>query len=204
MTVAALFVSPTGVYAGLQSVELWDEARDARRYAGPHRVVAHPPCDRWCQMAPVNQARYGHRIGDDGGCFESALAAVRRWGGVLEHPALTLAWPAFGLPKPPASGGWVKTFCGGWVAHVEQRHYGHRARKATWLYCYGIVPPELVWGRGAAPEAWISADRPRAELAARGIGQMSKREAKATPPLFRDALLAMVRGEAQSVPTPQA
>ena len=36
------------------------------------------PCDRWCQMAPVNQARYGHRVGDDGGCFAAALEAVRR------------------------------------------------------------------------------------------------------------------------------
>lgn len=143
-------------------------------------------------MAPVNQARYGHRIGDDGGCFAAALQAVRTWGGVLEHPALTLAWPAYGLPRPLGSG-WQRTLCGGWVAHVEQRHYGHRARKATWLYCYGTVPPPLVWGPGTEPEAWISADRPRAELAARGIGQLSKREAKATPLQFRDVLLSIAR-----------
>jgi hypothetical protein len=193
MTIAALFVSPRGPYAGLPDVELWDEARDARTYAGPWPVVAHPPCDRWCQMAPVNQARYGHRVGEDGGCFVSALTSVRRWGGVLEHPALSLAWPAYGLFKPPSGGGWVLNACGGWTAHVEQRHYGHRARKATWLYAYGLTPPSLRWGRGEAPEAWISADRPRAELAARGIGQLSKREAKATPIPFRDLLLAMAR-----------
>lgn len=192
-TIAALFVATNGIYAGLDGVELWDEARDARLYAGPHRVIAHPPCDRWCQMAPVNQARYGHRIGDDGGCFASALASVRRWGGVLEHPALTLAWRAFSLPRPAAGGGWSRAFCGGWVAHVEQRHYGHRARKATWLYAYGIEPASLQWGRGAEPEAWISADRPRSELASRGIAQLTKREAKATPIAFRDLLLSMVR-----------
>jgi hypothetical protein len=189
---AALFVAPDGVYAGLPGVELWDETRDARTYDGPWPVVAHPPCDRWCQMAPVNQARYGHRIGDDGGCFASALASVRQWGGVLEHPAQSLAWPAYGLPNPPRAG-WMKTPCGGWVAHVEQRHYGHRARKATWLYAYGLTPPSLKWGPGPAPEAWISADRPRAELAARGIAQLSKREAKATPVPFRDLLLDMSR-----------
>jgi hypothetical protein len=195
--VAALFVSPRGPYVDVPGVDVWDEARDARRYAGPHPVVAHPPCDRWCQMAPVNQARYGHRIGDDGGCFESALRSVRTWGGVLEHPALTLAWKRFGLPRP-ASSGWTRTFCGGWVAHVEQRHYGHRARKGTWLYAHGFEPPTLTWGPGPEPEAWISADRPRAELAARGIGQLSKREAKATPLAFRDLLLSMAR----SVPPP--
>lgn len=91
MTVAALFVDPKGCYAGLPDVELWDEARDARLYDGPHPVVAHPPCSTWCQLASVNEKRYGHAIGDDGGCFASALDAVRTWGGVLEHPAETIA-----------------------------------------------------------------------------------------------------------------
>lgn len=191
--IAALFVETDGIYFDLPDVEPWDEVRDARLYAGPHPVVAHPPCDRWCQMARVNQARYGRLVGDDGGCFASALASVRRWGGVLEHPALSIAWKSFGLPRPPSAGGWVRGFCGGWTAHVEQRHYGHRARKATWLYAFNVDLPDLKWGRGESPEAWISADRPRAELAARGIAQLSKREAKATPPAFRDLLIGMAR-----------
>lgn len=191
--VAALYVAKDGAYFGLPGVDPWDEARDARKYRGPWPVVAHPPCDRWCQMAPVNQARYGHKVGDDGGCFEAALNAVRTFGGVLEHPAVSIAWRTFGLPKPPAAGGWVKTMCGGWTCHVEQRHYGHRARKATWLYAYGLTPPSLKWGPGAKPEAWISADRPRAELSALGIAQLGKREAKATPPAFRELLLSMAR-----------
>lgn len=190
--IAALYVETDGCYYGLSDVDPWDKHRDARLYAGPHPVVAHPPCDRWCQMAPVNQARYGHKIGDDGGCFEAALNAVRTWGGVLEHPALTLAWPAFDLPRPPSEG-WAKGFCGGWVAHVEQRNYGHRARKATWLYAYGVLPPSLIWGPGPEPEAWISTDRPRAELEAMGIAQLSKKEAKATPLPFRDLLLSIAR-----------
>jgi hypothetical protein len=188
--IAALYVETDGCYFGLPDVDPWDKARDARTYAGPWPVVAHPPCDRWCQMAPVNQARYGHRIGDDGGCFAAALDAVRRFGGVLEHPALSLAWPVFGL-SPPLPEGWQGTLCGGWVARVEQRRYGHRARKATWLYAVGIDPPSLRWGPGAAPEAWISADRPRADLAELGIAQLGKREAKATPVEFRDLLLGI-------------
>jgi hypothetical protein len=191
--IAALYVEANGAYAGLSDIDIWSIDRDARRYPGSSPVVAHPPCDRWCQMAPVNQARYGHRVGDDGGCFAAALAAVRRWGGVLEHPSVSLAWPAHDLPKPPSAGGWVRAFCGGWVAHVEQRHYGHRARKATWLYAFGVELPDLKWGKGPPPEAWISADRPRAELAAAGIGQLSKREAKATPVAFRDLLLSIAK-----------
>jgi hypothetical protein len=192
MMTAALFVESGGVYYGLPDVDPWDKDRDARLYAGPWPVVAHPPCDRWCQMAPINQARYGHKIGDDGGCFAAALAAVRAWGGVLEHPAFTLAWPAFELARPPRSG-WQRTMDGGFVGSVEQRHYGHRARKKTWLYAVGVDPSRLKLGPSAAPEAWISSDRPRAGLAAMGIGQLSKREAKRTPPAFRDLLLSIAR-----------
>lgn len=199
MTIAALFVETDGIYFDLPNVDPWDVRRDARQYPGPFRVVAHPPCDRWCQMAPVNQARYGHRIGDDGGSFAAALAAVRRWGGVLEHPAVSLAWAAYDLPRPPSSGGWVRGFCGGWSAHIEQRNYGHRARKATWLYAFGVELPSLRWGKGPAPEAWVSTDRPRAELAAAGIGQLSKREAKATPLPFRDLLLSIAITTGKSI-----
>lgn len=100
--VAALFVATDGVYFGLPDVDPWDERRDARRYAGPLPVVAHPPCERW--------GRYWHggpsvRVrktkGDDNGCFAAALAAVRRFGGVLEHPEASAAWAAFGLMTPP-------------------------------------------------------------------------------------------------------
>src|SRR5438874_3187748 len=114
-TVAALYVDPKGVYANLPGVEVWDEARDARLYAGPWPVVAHPPCARWCLLAPLNASQYGQTVGDDGGCFEVALRAVRAFGGVLEHPAYSYAWPAFGLPTP-VRGAWTSTlFDDGWV-----------------------------------------------------------------------------------------
>ena len=45
--IAALYVESRGVYAGLPDVDLWDRDRDARIYAGPWPVVAHPPGARW-------------------------------------------------------------------------------------------------------------------------------------------------------------
>ena len=45
--IAALFVDPTGTYSDLGEVDLWGEDRDARLYRGPHRVIAHPPCQSW-------------------------------------------------------------------------------------------------------------------------------------------------------------
>ena len=55
MTVAALYVEKGGVYYGLPDVDPWDEERDARLYAGPWPVVAHPPR----ASCYVEQGRYG-------------------------------------------------------------------------------------------------------------------------------------------------
>jgi hypothetical protein len=104
--IAALYVEPGGAYYGLPGVDPWDQARDARLYAGPWPVVAHPPCERWGRFwhgSPRNPHQF--KLGDDGGCFALALAAVRRFGGVLEHPADSHAFKAFGLNVPPRSGG---------------------------------------------------------------------------------------------------
>src|SRR5437660_3804788 len=149
MRVAALFVESRGVYAGLSDVDVWDKARDARLYAGPWPVVAHPPCQRWGQYATGSPtARQRFEVGDDGGCFAVALAAVRAYGGVLEHPEASKAWRAHGLLCPPYDGGWVNAdWHGGWTCCVDQGHYRDRAQKTTWLYAVGIELPSLRWGR---------------------------------------------------------
>lgn len=184
--VAALFVQPRGCYAGLAHVDLWPASRDARQYAGPLPVVAHPPCHLWVNLAALNYKRYGgehNRPGNDGGCFAAALAAVRKWGGVLEHPAGSNAWPAHDLTAP-AGMGWQRSLFGGWVCEVWQSAYGHKARKRTWLYYAGTAEPfELRWNRviGTHQCGWFDRIKP----------SLSKREASATPPEFRDALLRL-------------
>lgn len=140
-------------------------------------------------LAPVNQARYGRRVGDDGGCFESALASVRKWGGVLEHPAETRAWPAYSLPRPVRHGWWRDLFGHGWVTEVHQRAYGHPARKATWLYFVGGEPPLLNWS-SPAPIACVSYLKNHRSP---DLPRLTKKQAKATPPAFRDLLLSMAR-----------
>ena len=146
--IAALFVDQTGTYAELDNVEMWDEARDARLYSGPHRVVAHPPCQRWGKFWHGSTAKpHQFRLGEDGGCFAAALTAVRNYGGALEHPAFSKAWSFFGLSTPPSRGGWIPAdLFGGMTCHVEQGHYGHMSRKATWLYAAGVPLPSLRWG----------------------------------------------------------
>lgn len=199
--IAGLFVETGGVYFGVPGLDPWDEERDARTYRGPWPVVAHPPCQRWGRYwhgAPRKPHQF--RLGEDGGCFAAALTAVRNYGGVLEHPAHSHAWRYFGLQAPPRIGGWVPADgYGGWTCHVEQGHYGHMARKATWLYACGVELPELIWGAGEQRIHPVALAK-HGYAKARRIGVMAMVGGKdktrirdATPPLFRDLLISIAR-----------
>jgi hypothetical protein len=194
--IAALYVQRSGCYWNLDGVDPWDEERDARKYDGPWPVVAHPPCARWCRLAGLVEARWGHKRGDDGGCFAAALGAVRRFGGVLEHPAHSDAFAAFGLPAPTPGAGWQGTICGGFVCYVEQGSYGHPAKKATWLYAHGASSlPSLNWS--VIPDhqsrAWVSWCGNNTRSAGQDRPRVSKKAASATPLPFRDLLLEIAR-----------
>lgn len=205
VTIAALFVARNGSYIGLPGVDAWTEGRDARRYAGPYPVVAHPPCQRWGKLwagQPLHIKRTGQRKikGDDGGCFASALASVRHYGGVLEHPCDSHAWTHFGLNKPPRTGGWIKADgLGGWTCCVEQGRYRHYARKPTWLLVYHCELQELDWGKSpprldptvVARMGFKRAQR-LGEVGGRGGGKDSAPRI-GTPIPFRDLLLSIAR-----------
>lgn len=196
-TVAALYVDPNGVYANLPGVEVWDEKRDARLYSGPWPVVAHPPCARWSRLAGFTEARFGYKRGEDGGCFAAALEAVRRFGGVLEHPAYSKAWNRFDIVRPITHAGWTLDLLhgGGASCYVEQGRYGCPVKKATWLYAYGVDLPELKWG--------FEADCDVRDGSGGGTNHGSWRKHRnnsataETPIEFRDVLLAMARSAAR-------
>lgn len=190
--IAALYVESGGCYYGLPDVDPWDIERDARNYAGPYPVVAHPPCQRWTRMARVNYARYGgehNRPGNDGGCFAAALAAVREWGGVLEHPQTSYAFGQHGIAKPVTRGAWERTACGGWITVVWQSAYGHPADKATILLYYGTDrPADLDWSRPrASHQVGWHGKTPKS----RSRPTLSRKEAMATPIRFRDMLISL-------------
>lgn len=192
--IAALYVQRDGCYWNLPGVDPWDEERDARAYAGPHPVVAHPPCARWSKLAPSVEARCGHEVGDDGGTFEAALEAVRRWGGVLEHPAQSLAFKRYGLPRPILNGWTRDLFGSGWVTELCQSAYGHRAQKRTWLYYSGgAPPPPLDWSQPPG-ECVVSWDKTRKIQSRPGVSRMHASEIHLTPTPFRDLLISIARG----------
>jgi hypothetical protein len=190
--IAALYVTKGGAYYGLGGVDPWDEERDARLYDGPFPVVAHPPCNHWCQLASVNAARYAtFKIGDDGGCFAAALRAVRTFGGVLEHPAYSLAWSEFGLPVP-GHGGWTQSIDDpGWTTAVSQVAYGHDARKRTWLYAVDCDLPALNWSEPEARGQVGSGPHPGNKPL-----RLQGDKSSSTPESFRDVLIAMARSAA--------
>ena len=204
-TVAALYVETNGCYFGLRDVEPWDEGRDARTYAGPWPVVAHPPCQRWGKLwagQPLWIKRTGERkrLGSDNGCFGQALWAARTFGGVVEHPCDSKAWSWHGLNTPPRAGGWVRADdFGGWTCCIEQGRYGHYARKPTWLLAYHCDLPDLDWGRSepsfpaeAIERHGLEYCKRAGELAFKGGGKDSSPRI-GTPAPFRDLLLAMAR-----------
>lgn len=201
--IAALFVETGGCYFNLEGVDPWDEVRDARLYSGPHPVVAHPPCQRWGRFWHGSTRKpHQFKLGDDGGCFTSALASVRKWGGVIEHPADSKAWKHFGLKPPPRYGGWHRAdSLGGWTCYVEQGHYEHVSRKPTWLYMFGYTPglPVLNWERGEQRLHPVALAKHGYEKARRigmcaMIGGKDKTKIRnATPIPFRDLLISIAR-----------
>jgi hypothetical protein len=200
-TIAALFVETDGVYFGLPGVEPWDEPKDARTYAGPHPVVAHPPCARWGRFwhgSPLKPFQF-HR-GADLGCFHTALAAVRAFGGVLEHPEFSSAWRWFNLAPPEPAGGWHR--CddyGGFATRIEQGFYGHIARKPTWLYACHTQLPTLLWGRDEQRlHPMVLKNRGYEQARRSGIISMIGGKHKTlirnrSTPQFRDLLISIAR-----------
>lgn len=126
--VAVLFARADSYYKTLPQCDVYDMARDARTYDGPWPVVAHPPCRGWGQLKHMASPRP-----DERNLARLAVALVREFGGVLEHPAKSSLWLAQQLPKP----GKVDQF-GGWTLPIIQFHWGHKAEKKTWLYIVGV------------------------------------------------------------------
>jgi len=195
--IAALYVQKDGCYWSIDGIDAWDQARDARLYDGPYPVVAHPPCERWGKFYSGGMAWKGEpkKLGDDDGCFTAALASVRKWGGILEHPAGSFAWSHHGINKPPKEGGWIMAdFEGGWTCQVDQGSYGHAARKPTWLYACKVDLPPLRFGRSSPVMPDDRSERWRARAAKDGVCVLlSRKQRAATPIEFRDLLISIAR-----------
>ena len=134
MTVAALFVRRDSIYKTLPGVGCYDVDRDARTFSDGCPIVAHPPCRTWGTLKAFAKAPQ-----DEHELARWAVRQVRRWGGVLEHPASSGLWREMDLPEL----GCLPDEFGGWTFVCDQFHWGHLARKRTRLYICGSfdLPP---------------------------------------------------------------
>jgi hypothetical protein len=180
--VVALYVDPRGPYPSIVR-EWYDEARDARTYAGPWPVVAHPPCGAWSSLRHLHQKT-------DGELAPKAVVAVRRFGGVLEHPAGSRLWTYMGLPRP----GKTSDAFGGRTVEVQQCDWGHVARKRTWLYLVGVryvgeLPPPR------EPTHWASGTHTPGQRGTTppGIKVCSARQRRRSPRAFAEWLVSLAR-----------
>ena len=143
-TVAVLFARADSCYKALPDCDVWDSERDARNWPGGCPVVAHPPCRAWSGLRHMANPR-----SDEKNLARLAVALVREFGGVLEHPAGSTLWTAQRLPMPGERDQW-----GGWTLPIVQQWWGHRAEKRTWLYIVGCDPrdvPTMPMVLGKAP-----------------------------------------------------
>jgi hypothetical protein len=199
--IPVLFTETNGIYFKDDRVDPWDINKDAMRYKGNLPVIAHPPCKRWGRYwsgGPSSKMKL--LKGDDNNMFAHSLWIVRTFGGVIEHPEASHAWSWFGLNKPPKKGGWVKADeYGGLTCCVEQGHYGHKARKATWLYINKIKPMELKWGSSGdkmkmelSPHSKEQAKLIRSCQNYKPIKRLTALERLSTPSEFKELLIKMI------------
>lgn len=193
--VAVLFARADSHYKKIPGCEVYDMERDARTYDGPWPVVAHPPCRAWGRLRTFAKPRP-----DERNLARLAVALVREFGGVLEHPEASTLWPAQRLPEPGQRDG-----MGGWTLGITQHWWGHRATKATKLYIVGCEPadiPELpplrlgegthVIAMGKRPGRGVDGQRLRKGMPG-WRPEVSKAEREHTPPELASWLVELAR-----------
>lgn len=132
--VAALFVRKDSAYKAIAGVDAYDVMRNALSWPGGCSIVAHPPCAQWGGLRRQARVDYEEKM-----MAIRALAAVRKFGGVLEHPRGSSLWEHKCMPKPNAGADQY----GGYTLEIDQWHWGHVANKPTWLYIVGCPRDRL-------------------------------------------------------------
>jgi hypothetical protein len=166
--ISVLFAARDSVYKTIDGLDVWDEDRNALKWPGGNPGIFHPPCRLWSKwMRHFSKAPESEK--------ELAIWAVekvRKYGGVLEHPACSRLWKQEALPKPGSRDQW------GLSIALYQQWFGHSAQKATWLYICGTSQlPEIPLILGQ-PACHYSAVR---KLRHPDMQRLSHRQRQGTP-----------------------
>jgi hypothetical protein len=186
--VAALFVRADSVYKGMPNVDAWDVERDARKWPGGCPVIAHPPCRAWGSLAHFAKPRP-----DEKELARWSIAQIRRWGGVLEHPASSGLWADQVMAEP----GTIDAH-GGRTIEVDQFRWGHMAEKLSRFYVVGLRYPALVESlpprRTDRPAFCIGNPRGTPKGAPGWRPELLKADRERTPPALAAWLVATASG----------
>jgi hypothetical protein len=130
--ISILFAARNSVYKTIPGLDVWDEERDALNWPGGNPGIFHPPCRLWSRLAHMSTAPESEKE-----LAFWSVEQVRKWGGVLEHPALSKLWDKARLPFPERRDQY------GFTILIDQFWFGHRARKPTLLYVCGTIKSNL-------------------------------------------------------------
>jgi hypothetical protein len=196
-TVAALYVDmKRGPYAKMEGVAAVGLPYDARGYEGPYPVVAHPSCAPWGRFAAMHGHRDTSERDGDKSCGPIAVHQVRAFGGVLEHPQGSSLWRHTGMPFPgEGADSW-----GGYTILVNQCDWGHKCKKATWLYIVGVHPADLP----PMPPPGTPTHSMGVTRAKRVFPELPKSQRHLTPPDFANWLVEVARRSRLTLPQVRA
>ncbi len=174
--IAVLCVAKNSIYKTLHDVDCYDINRDCRTFPGGVPIVAHPPCRSWSAYC-AHQAK---PLPGEKELGPWCVEQLRKWGGVLEHPAHSRLFDACNLPKPGNESKAAEC----WSMEVEQSWWGDSRKKLTWLAFFGVLPCDL------PPIPFVlrdpNGDRRRWQL-------MSKTQRSATVREFAEWLVSVAR-----------
>lgn len=129
---AVLYCEPGSIYHQL-NCDVWDEKRNALTFNRPEPIIAHPPCRLWSRLHHFSKAPKCEKL-----MAITAMMHIRKYGGVLEHPAGSHLFRTMSCNM----NGKIDKY-GGFLRSINQKWYGYKAEKRTYLYICGIGPGEL-------------------------------------------------------------
>lgn len=149
-------------------------------------MVAHPPCAQWGQLR-----RFARDLPEQKALAPWAVEQVRKWGGVLEHPAGSTLWAECEMAEP---GIWSdRDEWGGWTLAILQSDFGHKAAKTTRLYIVGVRPRDIPPVPLRLGEATHRIGLTRSPKGGGRRPEITKAEREHTPPALAEWLVDLAR-----------
>ena len=131
--IPVLFTQENSNYDKIKLFDCYNIKRNALSFTDRIPLIAHPPCRKFSKLRGLSTAPLSEKK-----LAFFALARIRQFGGILEHPRSSTLWKNgnFNLD------GSIDSY-GGFLRSVDLSWFGFPARKKTMLYFCGIAPGQL-------------------------------------------------------------